>query len=495
MIKKVNIYVVLGFLFIFYLAVIGTLPSDLLDDEVFYYTQAQNMRDGELLYFENTQPLLYPAILAVTFSDNIFILRILNAIIMMGALFLLYKVAKQYFSESVSLLTICLVGVNIFTVTLATRLFTEGLFLIFMFLAFLSFDRLQSKPTLKEFILFGVWMGLAIESRTVGVLLPFIFFLLLFTKNIPKLFPKRIDYRYIYALGVSLLLLVPYLLAGGKKFIIEKLSADSISYFAFWKYNHEIVVSLFVILPIVLLIFLVPVFINGKYSKYHKFLWLAVFYAIPVYILVFPLFRRHFFPSLVLLLMLVAYGVEILLVKLKKSRVISYLLYAIIIGILIYSIIIPFTKPFNFYRLQYINPVPDYCIDIGNGWNYSDNFTKEVIDFPKFDQLGTGNLYAFKFAHYNKTITIDEEYKYLIIGYVSYWGEIFANDKKIGEIIIDDVNIIDFNETGTIDLYMHIKNNINIGGVGQVLLCKKVPPLIDKCKDNSRKCVYPDMYN
>jgi len=162
-------------LFLYYAFVIsGYAPEDrLTGDEIFYYFQAQHLRDGEFVWFADTQPYLYPLFLALTFFDDVTALRMANAAVMALAAVFTGLLGARIAGRAGFWGAFLLFGLHPRTLQLGTSLFVESLFMLLQAAVFLAYDAWQGKekPAWLSSLGLGILLGLTLECRPVGFLL------------------------------------------------------------------------------------------------------------------------------------------------------------------------------------------------------------------------------------------------------------------------------------------------------------------------------------
>lgn len=454
--------------FLFYISLILTYPYQnyLIADEVFYYDQALKLRQGRLVNFENTQPFAYPTFLALLITENIMLLRVGNAALTALSVFLLFNLVEQKLKLRRSAqVAVLLFGLSPWTVMVATSLLTEALLILSILLSFLLYEKIDDKKNSKNIILLGVAIGIAMETHITGIiLLPFFLFVSLIEKKILRFAPAAL---------IALFIFLPYPILTAGKFIIEKaaLTAErflitsqlleflTIPYFEqFWP------------LPQLLFIFVIFYGISSLRSRPWIELSFVVLFVLGVTIIPGGIFGRHFYSTLPFLSLFIAAGVE----KAQKDKLVLVLYFLFFVIFALTSLGDAFGTFFNIQRPVYLTfqrfyiTPPENCTLLMSNWTYTINNETEIINLPKFDQPSRS------VAIYTKKIILDVPISHTYLSFiddevdVNLDGEhIWSHRTSIKSTIIPQNLTVGMHE-----FELRVYNWMNIGGVGQVMLCK-----------------------
>jgi len=161
------------------------------DDREYLRSARILLEQGVLTYNDPSRPTAfitpaYPGFLALVLkavgTDGIRAAqaaRILQAIMITAALWLLYRLGSRLFSERVALLAVLLCSLYPPLWLISNLLFTESLFILALFLLLAAALRAEDKPTLGHALAFGLAWAAAVYVRPTIALWPGLFFLLL----------------------------------------------------------------------------------------------------------------------------------------------------------------------------------------------------------------------------------------------------------------------------------------------------------------------------
>jgi 4-amino-4-deoxy-L-arabinose transferase-like glycosyltransferase len=465
--EKLIVSICFLLLFIFYFILIFLIPKNqIYGDEIFFYDQAKKIYErGEFVNFQNTQPLLYPLFLSL-FYKNIIVARLVNILLMLISSFLLFLCIRKNFDLKTALFGTLIFALNPLTIMLAVSLYTEALFTFLLLLSFLIFDKIKKSNSYIVWICFGILLGLLSEARVTGLLVALFFFIYATIKQNLKL-------QYFLSLITAILLFIPYLALGGINFLFEKQMGV---YFDFIK-------------PIIFIgKFLWPMFLFLFFGIYYKqeknkkeFVLFHLFFVIAIFILLTSftaiLFERHLFILFPSLTIITAAGFYSLLKRKKLLKIFIILLF--LSCFFYFFIIFKLTKlPNQYYQQSFYLQIPKDCIEIKEV-NATSNFkiiNKTLIrnngisiDLPYLNQPSGQTLYFFKFLP-------KENYSHLILKYADDVGIVIINNTVIGhieDIYREDIFEYNFTASEPVEIDILIENIINVGGIGQILICKK----------------------
>jgi hypothetical protein len=207
---------ILAFLVIGLHLVWDVIPTTLLTgDEVFYYFQAVHLRQGRLVWFSDTNPYLYPLVLAVSGLGDPAALRTIGVVLVAlagGLLFWLTLTISEGQTEG------ALWAMSLFlfyheTLHVSTELFTEAVFapaFAAFALAFVHWTR--GRPEVCRMVLLGLLAGLLLGARVVGGVLVAASLLFWIGENGWRDF-NRLSRAIAIVIGAAALMHLPFLLA------------------------------------------------------------------------------------------------------------------------------------------------------------------------------------------------------------------------------------------------------------------------------------------
>ncbi len=444
-----------------------------MGDEVFYYDQAIKLRQGVIENFQNTQPFAYPVFLAITFISDLTILRIINSAIVSISVYFLFLYTEKFFSKKTATLSTLIFIVNPWTVQIATILYTESLFLLFLILSFILYEKFKEKNEIKISLLLGLFLGLAIETRIVGIFLP-AFFL------IRSIFDRRLT-KFLPALVLSILIFLPYQILTSGKFIQEKVYWTGFDRYLF----SSALVELFTI-PFAENLLLGPAVISigvfmfglvifyGSYYLFYKKSDIVFFIILFTTAFTFTsnyLWGRYFLPLLPFFSIAIVYGYE--LSKKLKEKIIEYgylfffIIYFSTSFIDATGVLFGFERPIFLSFNRFYTVPPSGCMLLDKDWTLYHGDINSTINLPKFDQYGN--------ADYLKSVSINDSYSKIVVSNGDDGYELFINDNFIDKtqdsVFKPHTTYYQLNP-GEYNFRFFVYNRYNIGGIGQVMLCK-----------------------
>jgi hypothetical protein len=380
--------------------------------------------------------------------------------------FLLFLFIRKNFDLKTALFGTLIFALNPLTIMLAVSLYTEALFTFLLLLSFLIFDKIKKSNSYIAWIYFGILLGLLSEARVTGLLVAFFFFIYATIK-------QNLKPQYFVSLIIAILLFIPYLALGGINFLFEKQVGV---YFDFIK-------------PIIFIgKFLWPMFLFLFFGIYYKqeknkkeFVLFHLFFVIIIFVLLTSftaiLFERHLFILFPSLTIIIASGFHSLLKRKKLLKIFIILLF--LSCFFYFFIIFKLTKlPNQYYSQSFYLQIPKDCMEI-KGVNATSNFkiinntlirnNGISIDLPYLNQPPGQTLYFFKFSP-------KENYSHLILKYADDVGIVIINNTVIGyieDIYREDIFEYNFTASEPVEVDILIENVINVGGIGQILICKK----------------------
>lgn len=199
-------------------------PADrLTGDEIFFYFQALHLRRFAWVWFEDTQPYLYPILLALSGSDDVTVLRIISSALMATASLAVGTLAERWSGRTGFWIAWMLFSLHQRSLQMATSLLTEPLFAILQALFFIQIDRMyvSAESHARQHIAIGLLLGAALLTRTVALLfLPSLLILFLLRR-------QRVPLEhYCYAAISAILVAMPYYGGAAQVFLAEKLAGN-----------------------------------------------------------------------------------------------------------------------------------------------------------------------------------------------------------------------------------------------------------------------------
>ncbi|MEM2768672.1 MAG: hypothetical protein QXR88_01005 [Candidatus Pacearchaeota archaeon] len=463
MLKKLNkqylfLILILVIVFLINLITILKIPKQILfGDEAFYFDQAAKIREGKFINFQNTQPLLYPSFLSIFVGFNsTFLFRLVNLFLFIIALILFFIYSKKLFDNYLfSYIAMIIFAFNGMIMLLAVSIYTEILFFVFMLLCFMIFDKIEDENKIFPWLVFGLVLGLTLETRITGLFVAAFFLIYILIKNDFK-------FHHFISFFLAFLILIPWLLLGGFKFLFEKQVG---SYFRIIGPFSFIFKYWLPFLPF--LLFGIYVAFKEKIELMKKILlFCLVCFIILISFGGFMMFERHWAIIFPFLSIISVKGFEKIIKCLKNLRLNLFRIFFILLVIsffvfYFYINITNFKLPSSIYSQKLYLQIPENCIEIKE-WKVNN----KTVSLPVFDQKDR--------AVYSNITTLEEKYNKIILFYTDDYGSIKINNTLIGEMH-DPLNPHIFyfnftNESWKIDV--EIINTMNVGGIGQVLICK-----------------------
>ncbi len=471
--------IILIFVFVFYFYLIFTWLSDdrLYGDEVFYWFQSRAISEqGKFVNFQNTQPLLFPLVLSL--FDSVNFGRVFNSllIVLSSIIFVFYLLKNLEINKENKLLfgvmSLFLFFISPFTTFFAISLHTEAIFTLFFILSLLFFSYCRKNQSFKNLILFGIFLGLAMQARITGIVL-FIFFLLYLILS------KKFKPRHLTSFIIALIIFFPYFILGGLQFLGTKgpLTNLALEDFTLMIVNRSYQ-ALYFWWPFLILIFLGIFYIlktNNKFGKFH--FWfialLLIFNILTPYS--FPRYWFILVPSLVII---ICFGFK-KLIQVLKGKV--YLVLILFLGLFLlqgYTVLKAkaLALPNLYYSNQYFLKSPPDCFEIKESLvvlRSEDASTFTKVSFPYFEQPPD------MIFEYILSFIPEKNYNLLVINYVDDEYALAINEKKIinwgGNVWGAQLIEHEFSQDEQAFINILVINHLNIGGIGQILICQKNP--------------------
>jgi 4-amino-4-deoxy-L-arabinose transferase-like glycosyltransferase len=426
----------------------------LTGDEVFYYFQAEHIKNGEYVWFEHTQPVLMPFLLSLYPGLKLVYLRIFFSGLLFGVCALLvFELGKRVYGWKSGVLASLIFILNKESVNLAGWLYTEGLFVAFMLASFLVFYEIYSgKRERWRYLALGVFMGLGILTRVVGFILPVFFSVFLVFKK-----RRLFDRNFVFSLIVSGVLALVYFLFGSFTFLKEKsggvyLFNNLVGFlYGFWGYFGVFFLGL---------VFLG--FFSKRYKKEGMFLYFVLYYLVLLMLVSNMFLVRYLYPVVPFLSLFVS--------KLGDEKgVLKKLFFVLVIGYFLVSFMMAWGLPKRLSQNYYLS-LPEGCDEIKEfRFSCYGGDKVEDVELPYF------GMPVGSFCRFEGNFSLDEDKNYLYIGYIDDFGTLSLDNfsirtKDVWEPTIVNKKIV----RGRHSIRVDVTNNFNIGGLGQVLVCREM---------------------
>ncbi|MFH8120187.1 MAG: glycosyltransferase family 39 protein, partial [Candidatus Aenigmatarchaeota archaeon] len=388
---------------------------------------------------------------------------ILNALISSLTIYLLFVFVEKKLGRSAAQISCLIYGFHPITILVSVLLFTDSLFILFTILSFLLYEKLLKNDKNQDWLLLGFIIGLGMQSRITGLILPFFFLLCaLWDRKFIKILPTLI---------IAFLIFLPYPIFTNLKFLREKSEVHLSRYIFDWSFFEFFSIPYLGLIGIFL--FFSLTFIGILHLIEGKFLRYIIFSLLYIISLVYT--SDHLYPRLYLpLLPFFAMGIFLTFEKVKKTGkiilnfLILFLFFYILLSIvncigIFFSIKTP---DFLFSHAPYYLVAPENCTLLMKNWLYEFENVSSFIDLPKFDQPShTTANYTLRFVanqSYNKIMWKGDDHfsLYLDNKFLGNYGglELQTSETKINE--------------GEHTIRIEVHNDINVGGIFQVMVCK-----------------------
>ncbi len=448
---------VLAFIIFSAFILVNVESGTLTGDEVFYYFQAQNLKEGKLVWFEYTQPIFTPLVLALyPFTDPVILKILFSALLFSLSALVLYLLARKVVNQEVAVIASLIFILHRATINMSGWLYTEALFVLLLLLSFLLFYDIYRRDNEKwwKYIALGIVIGLAIQTRVIGFIIPLFFIVILLLEKWRKLFGKKVIASFVIAGLITL----GYIFTNTLNFLSEK--SGGLFLLSNLKSLYDIAPK-YLTLPFIIL-FVISLFL--KHKDEERFL----LYFIVYYLLLLFLISNIFFPRYLYIIIPFA---SIFIAKLffeKGIKYVAIVLFVVLIGYTIYSAPnLPGTLSQNYYV-----QAPEGCEEIKE-FTYScrGHGFEAKVSLPLFDMPVGAD------CNLRTDFELAENKSYIYIGYIDDYGTVFLDgswksiqtrDMWVPTILAQ--NLSKGNHSVSIDIH----NGINIGGLGQVLLCDEL---------------------
>lgn len=327
--KKIPIknLLLIGFIFISILLILFKAPIEDLD-ELWNYNLARNIAQGLVPYRDIsmvTTPLLsFLNSFFIKIFDQLWMMRILGAILCTGMLYGIYKIMQRVTEDkNASLIITALLGILLrdsFRID-----YNILIVVITIFIVYQELKKIESKEEKKKKQLFlGILAGLGILTKqsTGGILAIVVTFLPILEmekKEEIKLTFQKVFLRGIGVIIPVILLLVYFIFtnsfSGFMDYAVEgiKTFTNFIPYTKLWENELIEVKILAKILPIAFLILISQIIFLAKEKEENKKLILMAIYSLPPLLTIYPIADKiHFLIGIVMLLLTISYDIWLL---------------------------------------------------------------------------------------------------------------------------------------------------------------------------------------
>ncbi|MBN3037242.1 MAG: glycosyltransferase family 39 protein [Candidatus Diapherotrites archaeon] len=430
--------------------VVVNSPEALFNDESFYVSEAASISEGHAPLLSQAQPPLFVALLSI-FPSRV-AGRLFSAVLMSSAVVALFVLCHENMGRREAFLACALFFFSRLSLRLGSLVYTEALFVFLALVSAILFFRAFRRSGPHGFAWWGIALGLALNARLSGILLAgaFVAFLLVRQKLA----------RFASGFAIASLAFLPYLVFGGLAFILSKarlVGADNLF--------HELsfVPQLF---PIPLLLLGVAGILFSKRSYGRDLLCFSGLYvvlgAITIPLLTSFFSVRYFFVLLPFLCVLASHsGVRLVSAGRFKTFFGAVLIFlAVVPGVLSIPDAMPF--PSQFIMIS----IPSDCVEVGS-------FLSEgaAVELPVFDQP------EYSLRNYSAFFVSRFPTRFLSISYFDDSGWVYVDGRLISthldpwERMVVPLNL----SAGNHSVVIKVRNDINLGGIGQVLFCENPP--------------------
>ncbi|MFT4311209.1 MAG: glycosyltransferase family 39 protein [Candidatus Woesearchaeota archaeon] len=445
--EKIKIKHILITLVIIYLALVMLTPNKLVGDEVFYYNQAQHIKQFELVDFDRTQPYGYSLFLALSIFENLYYLRFLTALLLILTLYFLYLLIKQKRDEKTAKITTIIVGTTFMFVNYSILLFTESIYLLSTLASIYYLEKSIKTKQNKHYLLLTLSLILVLQIKIAGLVNLFVLVTYLLVEK-----RKEINTKIISSFSLSIISLIPYIIQTNALFLQEKIFSHNffLNILEYYYLIDQIGLVAFILIITSLLFY--------KPKENEKiFIYFAALYALILVLSQTYWIDRHILPTYFFVVIIASIGLcQKPITKLKKIIIILLILTNIF-----YMSYIPKTDGSSFYT-----EIPKGCI------NPQVYIGSEPINQPYFSQE------ARTFQNYKTNFYFNQTNMTIFISYVSDQVTSFVlNDKDLTQNISvlsfeDNIINVEVNQSYH-NLSFLIMNPSNIGGFGQLLICEE----------------------
>jgi hypothetical protein len=463
----------------------------LLDDESIHFFQAKAMLRGDLIFFDRTNPYLFPLTLSIFSNLPLIFLRIVPVFFMSLAVSVYFRLLQKNTDNIVAFFASCLLAFHSRIIEYAIQLYSEGLLLLLLFLSIDKLlDILGGKTSWKNFMLLGLYMGLSLETKPLIPIVPFFFvgWILLRTKGAYKV-------QTGVAALLSIFLYLPYFLINGVTYLRDKFCpifniGEIIRRMSFSIDHFGIIFTIFLCVAIVNL--LKKDFSQQK-DVFKVFITFGILYVFFIVFVVFGSMPKYFLLCLPAGTLLIA---QFIFYKSIKNNTKFYFV-SIYFILFLFSLLsslrwipaydrnVHFLPGYNGRQLELENTRQTYLYkNIPRLLDYKPNIAKAVdmreqnksvqLKLPILDQDNyTIAKYEFDFYVPSKS------FRFIFFSHISDKVRVLMDGKELtrdwaaSTFFPFQINLNRALDIGFHQLTLYIFNETNIGGIGQVLFFEK----------------------
>lgn len=462
------------FIFIWYIYN-NSNPQVLIKDEIFYYFQGKALEKFDFIWFENSSSFLLPFSIAILPIDNITALRILNALLMALSIYFFAKFVQEYVGALITGFSVFLIAINYQIIDVSHLLMSEPLYFLFLFLFLRSY--LSSFSTKFTVIRQGVLAGFSILARVSGLNL--LFFLAAHVLLTLKKENQRSITEVLKIGIISLVMVVPFLWITDFRTLLNKTAGfvgtgNRISMLldVVWRFFAPVQ-----LIYAVSFLFALRGIIVRRNTIVNSFLLFIFVFFVTLLFSGAYIFERYLVIPVTFFYVILFYGINHLFESRMNRYVATSLLFLIFASGSLYNL---FQKeaPYNMY---YLNLPSKSCTELNE---FRAGSSLEYRSTPDFSvPPGSQKTYMFIFNIKEKSdLKSDLRKDQLVLSYIS--DSVDVKVKWKGLTVFRQYQpsawsrpyVFDLSEIPgdrKYELKLLIKNEWNIGGIGQVLLCDR----------------------
>ncbi|MBU1148739.1 glycosyltransferase family 39 protein, partial [Patescibacteria group bacterium] len=438
---------------LFGLIILLIVPQQVLHvDEFWQYWQSSNLRDGSGYHLDVSPSPLHNLLFSF-FPSNIILLRIINALLMSLAVYIFYYLVKMISGHSLAVVATLVFIIQEETLVLGALFYTEALFTVFYLLSFYCFIKLLKEEKIGNFLLFGLWSGLMIQSRLIGLLIYGFFLLFLFFKYKRVFFSKKFLWSFIITLTISL----PYMIISRFSFVLERQAyglglIDRIDQAQWANLLGLIIVILFFLF-----------FKTKEKNELELFVYFSIFYYLVLHFFVSDIYPRHFFVLVPVLI--------VLLVSLVRAFTKNRFVMAGSIIVFLLASIFYFQPVESYFSGNYFLLKRNDCFFIKTmNYNCSDSGAPLRVNLPFYSQPINSS------CNYSAIFKTNQTYNFLYLSYLDDYGLVSIDEKTFySPFALKPNNVKMEILAGQHQIDLAINNLSGPGGIGQIALCRNNP--------------------
>lgn len=471
------IFLSVGF-FIFYGALILMLPANQLSyDEPFRYFQARDLLHFKFSHFNYTHPILLSAIVAVFFSSDPVLPRLVLAFLFSIGLYFFFRIAESFSSRRGALYSTLIFGSANFTQFCVCRIYSESIFMPSVFAAILIAIQFTRKPKNSLLVWLSVCLSLIVLSRASGIPIVLTLGFYMLAKADSNQVRKKL---FISFLPCLICFLITSWMGAGyyikSQSIIHEFSTVTFRSYALFIFNS------FWFTRSSDTLLLLPLFLMGVVYVIYKIKSREDAASIPLICAVVSMVTilagvptwvtfRHLFPTLGLMTIYVGP----VLTKLEKKLTPSFSF--IILFVVMFSALQGVPKILQPSDQEIFTKIPDQCQSVNQF-----NAPIGAVEIPYFSQP------PYTDYTYEASIHGAQSADHLILEYIENslvdvqvdGRSILHLVKKVPGAFRSRHVIQHIDLSGDHVLSISVAHGAQIGGLGQVLLCRGYPEILPK---------------